>query len=597
MGSSWRAILSADWAWLPLVIALSAATYPASAVALMGAVLPRIRFWPTVLAQGASSFVNRVSPANVGGMALNARYLQKSGVEASAGVAAVGVNSVAGAIVHLVLLVVFFAWSGRGLARAFKLPSSSKLLLILAVVVAIVGIVLATRPGRRFAAGTLIPGLRSAAASLRRVAQNPAKMIMLFGGSVLITLAYIGGLAASVQAFGGGPGIILIGAVYLGAAAIAAAAPSPGGLGAIEAALVAGLIGVGMQAGPAVSAVLLYRLAARGAGLAVLARPATAGVRMKPHTIFRVAWAGLVVALSACTSSSGHVSSAAGKPAGRLGAVITVGSFDFPESVLLAEIYGQALAADKFPVRILPNLGPREVVDPALADGLVQLAPEYAGSALEFFSLGRLSATSNAGAATRALAGSVAGRGLVAARPAPAQDANAIVVTAATAARYGLRSIADLARVPGLVFGGPPECPGRAYCLPGLKRAYGLRFKAFIPLDAGAPLTRQALEAGYIGVALLFTTDPDIPARHLVVLADDRGVQPAENVTPLVRRDVIVRYGPHLVAVLNKVSALLDTGTLRALDARVELAGQDPRLVAGSWLRTHGLIPAGGDAR
>ena len=126
---------------------------------------------------------------------------------------------------------------------------------------AIVGIVLATRPGRRFAAGKLIPGLTSAAASLRRVAQKPGKMIMLFGGSALITLAYIGALAASIQAFGGGPGIILIGAVYLGAAALAAAAPSPGGLGAIEAALVAGLTGVGMAAGPAVSAVLLYRLA------------------------------------------------------------------------------------------------------------------------------------------------------------------------------------------------------------------------------------------------------------------------------------------------------------------------------------------------
>ena len=214
-----------------------------------------------MLAQAASSFVNRVSPANVGGMALNARFLQKSGVETSSGVAAVGVNSVAGAMVHLVLIVVFFTWSGRGLAKAFKLPSSSKLLLILAVVAAIVGIVLATRPGRRFAAGKLIPGLRSAAASLKRVAQNPGKMIMLFGGSALITLAYIGALAASVQAFGGGPGVILVGAVYLGAAAIAAAAPSPGGLGAIEAALVAGLTGVGMQAGPAVSAVLLYRLA------------------------------------------------------------------------------------------------------------------------------------------------------------------------------------------------------------------------------------------------------------------------------------------------------------------------------------------------
>jgi uncharacterized protein (TIRG00374 family) len=261
VGSGWSAMLSADWAWLPLVIALSAVTYLASAVALIGAVPQRIRFWPTVLAQGASSFVNRVSPANVGGMALNARFLQKSGVDASAGVAAVGVNSLAGAVVHLILIVVFFTWAGKGLGKAFQLPSSSKLLAILAIVVAIIGIVLATRPGRRFTSGKIIPGLRSAAASLRQVAQNPEKMIMLFGGSALITLAYIGALAASVQAFGGGPGVILIGAVYLGAAALAAAAPSPGGLGALEAALVAGLTGVGMPAGPAVSAVLLYRLA------------------------------------------------------------------------------------------------------------------------------------------------------------------------------------------------------------------------------------------------------------------------------------------------------------------------------------------------
>ncbi len=259
--SSWRAVQSADWAWLPLIIAMSAATYLASAVALMGAVPPRIRFWPTVLAQAASSFVNRVSPANVGGMALNARFLQKSGGDTSSGVAAVGVNSIVGAIVHLVLIVVFFTWAGRGLGKAFKLPSSSKLLLILAVVAAIVGIVLATRPGRRFAAAKLIPGLKSAAASLKRVAQTPGKMVMLFGGSALITLSYIGALVASIQAFGGGPGVVLVGAVYLGAAAIAAAAPSPGGLGAIEAALVAGLTGVGMLAGPAVSAVLLYRLA------------------------------------------------------------------------------------------------------------------------------------------------------------------------------------------------------------------------------------------------------------------------------------------------------------------------------------------------
>jgi undecaprenyl-diphosphatase len=261
VGGSWRAIQSADWAWLPLVIALSAVTYLASAAALMGAVLPRIRFWPTVLAQAASSFVNRVSPANVGGMALNARYLQKSGVETSAGVAAVGVNSVAGAIVHLVLMVVFFTWAGRGLAKAFKLPSSSKLLVILALVAAVIGIVLATRQGRRFAARKLLPGLRSSLASLRRVGRSPVKLALLFGGSALVTLAYVGGLAASVEAFGGGASIAQIGAVYMGSSLIAAASPTPGGLGAIEALLVAGLTGVGISPGPAVSAVLTYRLA------------------------------------------------------------------------------------------------------------------------------------------------------------------------------------------------------------------------------------------------------------------------------------------------------------------------------------------------
>jgi len=308
--------------------------------------------------------------------------------------------------------------------------------------------------------------------------------------------------------------------------------------------------------------------------------------------MLRAACLGLAAVLAACSSASGNAPSAAA-PAGRHGMVLSVGSFNFPESILLAEIYGQALAAAKFPVRILPNLGPREVVDSALMDGQLQLVPEYAGSALDFFSLGRQSGIPDPGTASKALATAVAGRGLTPARPAPAQDANAIVVSAATAARYRLRSIADLAAVaPRLTFGGPPECPGRAYCLAGLKRVYGLRFKSFIPLDAGGPLTLQALEAGYIGAALLFTTDPSIPAQHLVALTDDRGLQPAENITPLVRTDAIARYGPRLLTVLNRVSARLGTGALRALDAQVELAGRSPQQVAGRWLRASGLIPA-----
>ncbi len=261
VSSSWHALQHANWAWLPVIIGLSALTYVASAIALIGSVPGHVPFGPAVLTQGASSFINRVSPANVGGMALNARFLQKSGTSTPASVAAVGVNALAGAIMHVVLIVVFFALAGHDLTKAFKLPSASKILLILAVIIAVIGVVLATRPGRRWTRKQLIPGVRSAAGSLRQAAASPVKLGLLFGGSALITLAYIAGLDASVQAFGGGPGLVVLGAVYLAAAALAAAAPTPGGLGAIEAALVAGLTGVGMQPGPAVSAVLLYRLA------------------------------------------------------------------------------------------------------------------------------------------------------------------------------------------------------------------------------------------------------------------------------------------------------------------------------------------------
>ena len=130
-----------------------------------------------------------------------------------------------------------------------------------------------------------------------------------------------------------------------------------------------------------------------------------------------------------CTTGASRGPPSGPDPAGQHAAVITVGSFDFPESMMLADIYGDALKAKGFPVRILSNLGSRELVDPALMSGLIQVVPEYAGSALQFISLGRLSATSDAAAASRALAGSVAGRGLVAARPAPAQDANCLLYT------------------------------------------------------------------------------------------------------------------------------------------------------------------------
>jgi undecaprenyl-diphosphatase len=258
---SWHAVLNADWAWLPVVLAASAFTYVASAISLAGSVAIRLRFWPLLATQFASSFINRISPANVGGMALNARFLQKSGVEPAAGVTAVGVNALAGAVVHLALIAIFFTLAGRRLAGTFKLPSPSKVLLVLGIIAAVVGVILATRRARRFAARTILPRVRSSLTNLREVARRPGKLALLVGGSALVTMAYIGGLVGSVRAFGGPVSITEIGAVYLAAAAIATASGTPGGVGTFEAVLTGLLTGIGVHASVAVPAVLTYRLA------------------------------------------------------------------------------------------------------------------------------------------------------------------------------------------------------------------------------------------------------------------------------------------------------------------------------------------------
>jgi undecaprenyl-diphosphatase len=262
VGNPLPALETAQWAWVLVAIAFSVLTYIASAIGLLGGVSVRVPFWPTLLTQGASSYVNRVSPSNVGGMVLNVRFLQKAGVEPTAGAAAVGVNSLAGALVHLMLLVIFFAWAGRGGAgKAFKLPSSSTLLAVVAVVAAVIGIVIATRQGRNFAARKVLPSLRSSLASLALVARSPVRLGLLFGGSALVTLAYVGALVVSVEAFGGGASIAKIGAVYMAASVVAAATPTPGGVGGFEAAAITGLTGIGIPSAAAVSAVVISRLA------------------------------------------------------------------------------------------------------------------------------------------------------------------------------------------------------------------------------------------------------------------------------------------------------------------------------------------------
>jgi undecaprenyl-diphosphatase len=260
VGDSFQALGSANWAWIVAAAALSIVTYVGAAISTIGSVPDPLPFGPTLQAQMASSFVNRVTPANVGGMALNVRYLQKAGVESSQAVTGVALNSVVGAVVHVMLLVLFFAWAGRSSSAAFKIPADSKTLVIIAVVLALAGMVIATRRGRRLVKTHVVRFVKQSIRSLATLARSPSKLAALFGGSAVVTLAYIAALAASVAAFHGDVSFAEIGAVYLGASLLAAVAPTPGGLGALEAAAVAGFTGVGVESGVAVAAVLAYRL-------------------------------------------------------------------------------------------------------------------------------------------------------------------------------------------------------------------------------------------------------------------------------------------------------------------------------------------------
>jgi osmoprotectant transport system substrate-binding protein len=278
-------------------------------------------------------------------------------------------------------------------------------------------------------------------------------------------------------------------------------------------------------------------------------------------------------------------------PAKRGGSEIVVASFDFPESVLLAELYAGILEERDFPVTRLFNLGSRETVDPALFQGHVDFVPEYLGTALTFTTLGRSTPASNTKAMVRRLATALRPNGVSVIEPARAQNQNGIVVTRETASRYGLDSISDLRdEAARLVFGGPPECPERPLCLPGLEERYRLNFRRFLPLDVSGQATVTALETGEVDVALLFTTDPDIIAHDFVVLEDDRDLQPAENVVPIVRSDVLDRYGDAFSNAVLEVTSRLTTSHLRELNRKIELQGLPPGKVAQEWLTGEGVV-------
>jgi osmoprotectant transport system substrate-binding protein len=263
---------------------------------------------------------------------------------------------------------------------------------------------------------------------------------------------------------------------------------------------------------------------------------------------------------------------------------ITVGSFDFAESVVVAEVYSQGLEAAGFRVNRAFGLGPREFVGPALQSGLLEFVPEYAGTAAEFYSIGTAEPSDDVTITHDQLVRAVDGDPIVALAASPAQDSNTFVVTESTAERLHIKSLSDLSGIANeLTFGGPPECRTRQLCLVGLEKTYGLKFRQMLTLDAGGPLTRAALREGLVDVALMFTTDPAIGNQGLVELDDDLGMQPAESITPLVRKEVVDRWGPGVVDVIDSVSARLTTDAVRDLNGASAPAGTNIAAVASAW--------------
>jgi osmoprotectant transport system substrate-binding protein len=295
---------------------------------------------------------------------------------------------------------------------------------------------------------------------------------------------------------------------------------------------------------------------------------------------FLAAFAALVFVATACGSTgNGGTTSPPSK------GTLTVAGFNFPESSILAEIYGQSLAHDGYTINYKLLLGTREVVAPALESGQIDLYPGYAATDLEFYNKGAGEANGDPVATTAKLNSRLQPLGLTALTSSPAVDQNAFAVTKATQTKYSLTSLSDLAAIGNqLTLGAGPECPTRPFCLPGLKKTYNITFKAFKPLDTDGPLTRAAFKNGSIDVGLVFSSDGDLNSLGLVVLKDDKQLENADNVVPILRQ---AAASAEVSRILNAIDAKLTTADLVTMNSQVSIQHQDADAVAAAWLQQH----------
>jgi uncharacterized membrane protein YbhN (UPF0104 family) len=260
-GESVDAASQANWWWLGPMLLGAAGTMVFAALSFVAAVPEPIPYLPALRMQVASAFLSRIAPANTGTLAVGVRFLQRAGLEPGPAAAAVGLATLAGFIVHMALLGAFLLWVGSAGSSQFQLPDLSIVFAVLAVVLPAIGLVVGLVPAvRRRVLPPLLAQVRTAASSLADVLTDPVRVIGLIGGSTGVTMSHILTLAAAVAAFDGSVSFPEIGAAYLVAHALGSVAPTPGGLGPVEFALVAALTGYGMGEGSATLAVLTYRL-------------------------------------------------------------------------------------------------------------------------------------------------------------------------------------------------------------------------------------------------------------------------------------------------------------------------------------------------
>jgi osmoprotectant transport system substrate-binding protein len=269
---------------------------------------------------------------------------------------------------------------------------------------------------------------------------------------------------------------------------------------------------------------------------------------------------------------------------------LTIGSKNFTEQRVLGQVYAEGLRAAGYEVRTKLDLGDQDSALRALRAGRVDGYPEYTGTALvAFFGVRAKAVPHDDRAAYEQARRDFAARGLVALAPTPFTDSNEVAVTRATARRYGLRRISDLAKVDRkLVLYGSPECRRRADCLLGLRQVYGLHFKRFVPVDVSE--RHEVLQDGRADVSIVFTTDPQIRRGHEVLLQDDRGMFPPYNSTLVLRRTVVDRAGPDLERTIRLVNSQLTAANMQELNARVDLDQRSARAVAREFLRQTGLV-------